>query len=83
MDSSTINFILEWAFLPLALVVIWMIRKVFFLDSKVEVMKAESEARTAQTQQNRIELLDAINTHHTTITARLTSIEEHLRNGRK
>ena len=83
MESASIQFILEWAIMPLAIVVIWMVRKMGFIDSQVQVMSAESESRIKQGEVARIELMDAINTHHQTVTNRLISIEEHLRNGKK
>lgn len=83
MDSSSIQFILEWAIAPIAVVVIWMIRKLLLIDSSVEVLKAEVATRAAHHAKEHKETLDTISAHNSNVMTRLTSIEEHLRNGKK
>ena len=83
MDSVSIRFILEWAILPLSLLVVWMIRKVFFLDRQLSVLEGECKTRISMEETSRSELMDAINSHNSNIMTRLTSIEEHLRNGKR
>jgi len=79
MDSANILFILEWAILPLALIVVWVIRKLLLVENKTEVL----EVVTKQQETSRKEMIDTITTSNTQILNRLTSIEVHLRNGNR
>ena len=82
MDSDIIKTIFEWTIVPLVASVAWIFRKILFLDSAIEVLKSESAHMTNQIKLERAELLNAIRDHNTAVLHRLTSIEEHLRNGK-
>jgi hypothetical protein len=83
MDSDIIQFILQWAILPLTLLVVWVIQQIFSLKSKTDIMQTEHNERAESRQIARKELMDAIHTHNKNVMVRLTSIEEYLRDGRR
>lgn len=68
--------ILEWAWIGLAGVVTWIVRKMFFLDASINSIESRQQERDKNLERN----FAAIDATNQDVLSRLKSIDEHLRN---
>lgn len=77
-DNDVILFILEWLWVPVLTLVLWMVKKVFVQDTKSAVLekRVESVEDRCNTADERNEaahqrIIDKIDRHHASVMERL------------